>query len=358
MTSKGPVVGLRPDLAATAPYVSPQRLARYRMNTNESPYPPPRQVIEELKRALDQVELNRYPDKDAAELIAALSAHTGHDPAGLWVANGSNEVFLHLLLAFSGPGRRVLVFEPTYSLHGLIARISGAEVTVLPRSEGFTVDLDDAAAAIDEHAPEVVILCSPNNPTGNREPRAVLSALLDLAPGLVVVDEAYGEFSPAAPSAAELLPDNPQLIVVKTLSKAWRLAGARLGYAMGHPEQMALLRVVRLPYHLSALTQAAGAAALRHAYDVARRAADIAAERDRISVGLQELGVRAFPSEANFVLFEVDDPVRVWEALLARGVLVRSYAGVPRIERCLRVTAGLPEETDAFLSAMEEAVDA
>lgn len=358
MTGRDHVLGLRPDLAGTSPYVSPQRPARYRMNTNESPYPPPPEVLEELRRAIAKIELNRYPDKDAAALLEALSAHTGHDPAGLWVANGSNEVFLHLLLACAGPGRRVLVFEPTYSLYGLIARISGAEVVALPRGEGFTVALDAAAAAIEEHAPEVVILCSPNNPTGNREPPAVVRALLEIAPGLVVVDEAYGEFSPAAPSAAELLPAHPGLVVVRTLSKAWRLAGARIGYALGHPEQIALLRVVRLPYHLSALTQAAGVAALRHAGDIAWRASAIAAERDRISVGLQELGVRAFPSEANFVLFEVDDPVQVWEALLARGVLVRSYAGVPGIERCLRVTAGLPEETDAFLSAMEEAMDA
>jgi histidinol-phosphate aminotransferase len=353
-----PTLDLRPDLAGAAPYVSPQRPARYRMNTNESPYPPPPEVLEAVRAELGRLELNRYPDKDASALLDALSAYTGHERAGLWVANGSNEVFLHLLLAFSGPGRRVLVFEPTYSMHAMIARICGAEVIALPRAEGFTVDLTAAAEVIAQRAPEVVILCSPNNPTGNREPRATIEVLLEGAPGLVVVDEAYGEFSPEAPSAVSLLPAHPNLVVVKTLSKAWRLAGARIGYALGDPGQIGLLEVVRLPYHLSALTQALGAAALAHCGDVERRAADIAAERDRISVGLQELGVRAFPSEANFVLFEVDDPAAVWEALLVRGVLVRSYAGVPGVERCLRVTAGLPEETDAFLAAMEEVLDA
>lgn len=346
---------VRADLLDVAPYVSPQRSARYVMNTNESPYPPPPGMVEEVTTALREQALNRYPDKDATELFDAVAMEAGWPRDGVWVANGSNEVFLHLFLAFGGPARTSLTFEPTYSLHTLIPRITGTHHVQVGRTETFEVDLDAAVEAIRTHRPDLVVLCSPNNPSGGTDPLNTVAALAAEAPGLVVVDEAYGEFASPDESVRPLLDEAPNLVLTKTFSKAWRLAGVRIGYLLAAPGLVDGLARVRLPYHLSTLSQLVGTAALRHRAETLEMVAAITEERDRMSVELQVMGIKVFPSRANFVLFEVDDPDALWAALLERGVLVRNYSSHEGLERCLRVTAGLPEETDAFLAAMKEA---
>jgi histidinol-phosphate aminotransferase len=348
---------VRPDLLDVAPYVSPQQPARFRMNTNESPYAPPQALVDEVTEQLRDAALNRYPDRDATSLYAAISHRVGWPSEGLWVANGSNEVFMHLFLAFGGPGRSALVFEPTYSLHSLIPKIASTEVHSVARDDAYEIDLDEAVRTLRELRPEVVIVCSPNNPTGNCEPLDTIRALAAEAPGLVIVDEAYIEFADPSESARSLLDSHANLVLVKTFSKAWRLAGVRIGYMLAAPSLIDAMRRVRLPYHLSAITQIVGRAAIEHADETLRLVRSIADERDRISLELQAMGIKTYPSRANFVLFEVDDPQGVWQALLDRGVLVRTYAGQPHLERCLRVTAGLPEETDAFLTAMREVIE-
>lgn len=356
--SPEPVLKVRSDLEGVAPYVSPQQPARFRMNTNEAPYPPPEALVDEVARGIGDIALNRYPDRDAVSLVDAIAAHAGWSREGLWVANGSNEVFLHLFLAFGGPGRASLTFEPTYSLHTLIPRITGTRALQLARDEDLGIDVDAALHLIETERPEIVIVCSPNNPTGGCERRATIEALLDAASGLVVIDEAYGEFDAHEHSAVDLLADNPNLVITKTFSKAWRLAGVRIGYMMADPALIAELARIRLPYHLSAITQLVGVAAIRHADETLALVRSIVGQRDRMAAELSALGVKTYPSRANFVLFEVDDPDEVWRGLLERDVLIRNYSGVPGLERCLRVTAGLPEETDAFVTAIKEALDA
>ena len=349
-----PALSVRDDLAEVAPYVSPQQPARYRMNTNESPYPPPQALVDEVARELREIALNRYPDRDARRLYDALAKHLDWAPEGLWVANGSNEVFMHLFLGFGGPGRRTLLFEPTYSMHSLIPRIAGTEVIQLQRDGDLLVDLDHAIELMATSRPEITIVCSPNNPTGGSEPLSTIETLLEESSGIVVVDEAYGEFADPENSARPLLGEHPNLVVTKTFSKAWRLAGVRIGYMLADPDLVTELARVRLPYHLSVITQVVGEAAIRHAGETLELAGAITDERDRIVVELQRMGVRSHPSDANFVLFEVEDADVVFKRLLERDVLVRNYSGVEGLEGCLRVTAGLSDETDAFLAAMEQ----
>ena len=353
--SKSPLP-VRSDLETMEPYVSPQLPARYRMNTNETPYAPPEQLVDEVAEQLRKVSLNRYPDRDASDLYEAIAERMQWPREGLWVANGSNEVFMHLFLGFGGTGRSTLLFEPTYSLHSLIPRIGNTTVHQLERAPDFTIDLDSALAAIDRESPEIVIVCSPNNPTGMCEPIETTLALLERAPGIVVVDEAYMEFTDDSKSVRSLLDEHDNLVLVKTFSKAWRLAGVRIGYMLAAPALIRELARVRLPYHLSSITQLVGVAAIRHASETLRLVEAIATERDRISAGLKGMGIHHYPSDANFVLFEVDDPERTWKELLDRGVLVRNYPGNASLARCLRVTAGLPDETDAFLDTLREVI--
>lgn len=357
MSSSRPALPARADLADVVAYEAEQPPARVRLNTNESPYAPPDGVLESVRRHLADVRLNRYPDKDATGLYRRLAELTGWPTDGLWVANGSNEVFLHLLLAFGGAERTALTFEPTYALHSTIPRVTGTRVEHLDRAGDFLIDLDSALDRIRTLRPELVMVCSPNNPTGGCEPRAAVRALLDAAPGLVVVDEAYIEFASPEESVRPLLDEHPNLVLVKTLSKAWSLAGVRLGYMLAAPQLVAEMKPVRIPYHLSTITQAAGEAALDARDALEEATASIAAERDRLVVSLQAMGVETFPSRANFVLFRVDDAPLVWKSLLEKEVLIRSYRGHPLLEGCLRVTAGLPEENNAFLAALEEVLD-
>ena len=340
----------RPGLRDMEPYQAPQLEVAARLNTNECPYPLPEGFREELAETVRGLTLNRYPDREAQELREALAKHAGHTVEGAWVANGSNEVIEQILLAYGGPGRRVVVFEPTYVLHERLAWVAHSELVRLNLPEPWVITARDAAEAL-ALRPAVIFVCSPNNPTGNAQPVEVVAELASGGDSLVVVDEAYIEFG--GESAARLVGQHPTVVVVRTFSKAFALAGARIGYCLAAPEVVDDLRRVRLPYHLSALTQAAGLIALRHKEDALAILDKVRRERDRILETLPKLGVEAFPSDANFVLFRSPKPaIDVWRGLLDRGVLVRDMTAV--VPECLRVTAGATEAVDLFLSALEE----
>ena len=341
----------RPGLRDIEPYEAPQLEVKARLNTNECPYPLPPAFGDELARAVRGLSLNRYPEREAEELRSRLAELNGHTLDGTWVANGSNEILMQLLQAYGGPGRRVVLFEPTYGMHSRLARVTNSELVQVPLDEPWRIGTQDVAEAFAQR-PDVVFVCSPNNPTGNTQPVEVVR---DLAEGsaLVVVDEAYIEFG--GQSAVPLRSDHATVVVVRTFSKAFALAGARLGYCLAAADVVQDLRRVRLPYHLSALTQAAGLVALDHREEALEILAAVRAERDRILEAVPALGVEAFPSESNFVLFRPPKPARqVWQALLDRSVLVRDFTTL--VPECLRVTAGTPDEVDLFLSALEEAL--
>jgi histidinol-phosphate aminotransferase len=345
---------LREDLRGRSPYGAPQLDVAVRLNTNENSYPLPDAVVDAIAKAVQAElrDLNRYPDRDAAALRTDLADYLGHGLtiAHVWAANGSNEVQQQLLQAFAGPGRTALGFGPSYSMHPLLAAGTGTRWIGALRDPDFGLTPASAVAQLRKHDPDVVFLCSPNNPTGTALDPAVIDAVLAAARGMVVVDEAYAEFArPGTPSALGLLPGHPRLVVTRTMSKAFGFAGGRLGYLAADPAVVDAVQLVRLPYHLSALTQAAARAALAQR-DVLLGTVDaIKQERDRIVSVLRGRGTRVADSDANFVLFEVGGDQRIaWQQLLDQGVLVRDV-GLPG---WLRVTAGTPVETDAFLSAM------
>lgn len=347
----------RDDLGELEGYHSPQLDVPVRLNTNESPYAPPQDFVDAWLDALRQTPLNRYPDRDARELRAALAGQLGQPVDRLFCANGSNEVLQTLLLTFGGAGRKTAVFEPTYALHSHIARVTGTAVVVGERTADFTVDTAAARALLAEHRPALVFLCSPNNPTGTVEPADTVEALLDATDGLVVVDEAYGEF--AERSAIRLVGDERPLVVARTYSKVWSMAALRLGFCVAPPWVIEELEKVVLPYHLAAPTQLAGVLALRYGGEMDERVALLVRERERLQAELEAVeGVTVFPSGANFVLLRVHgDGHALWQRLVDRGILVRDFSAWPRLTGCLRVTVGTPEENDAFLAALREAVE-
>ncbi|MEV0681393.1 histidinol-phosphate transaminase [Actinosynnema sp. NPDC050436] len=350
---------LREDLRGRSPYGAPQLDVPVRLNTNENPYPPSAELVAEVvsEIALVAGELHRYPDRDAVALredLAAYLASTCGVPlteANLWAANGSNEILQQILQAFGGPGRTALGFEPSYSMHPIIAAGTRTEWSPAPRRDDFSLDVERAAEIVAERRPDVVFVTSPNNPTGQSIPVDELRVLIDAAPGVVVVDEAYAEFSSRI-SAVTLLEEFPhKLIVSRTMSKAFAFAGGRLGYLAAAPAVVEALLLVRLPYHLSALTQAAARASLRHAPETLGSVALLAAERDRVAGALAGLGFDVVPSDANFVLFGTFEDARAaWRSYLEHGVLIRDVG----IAGHLRVTVGTPEENDAFLAASKE----
>ncbi|MFD6567396.1 histidinol-phosphate transaminase [Micromonospora profundi] len=348
---------IRDDLRGLTPYGAPQLDVPVRLNTNENSYPVPEPVVDAIGKALaaELRELNRYPDRDAVALRADLADYLGHDLTveQVWAANGSNEIQQQLLQAFGGPGRSALGFVPAYSMHPLLAMGTGTRWVPAQRGVDFGLTADEAVAQVREHQPDVVFLCSPNNPTGTALDPAVVAAVLDAAPGVVVVDEAYAEFArPGTVSALAVLPGHPRLVVTRTMSKAFGFAGGRLGYLAADAAVVQAVQLVRLPYHLSALTQAAARAALAHRDALLGTVSAIMGQRDRIVATLRGWGLRVADSDANFVLFAVGgDQATAWRALLEQGVLVRDV-GLPG---WLRVTAGTPAETDAFLTAMETA---
>jgi histidinol-phosphate aminotransferase len=341
----------RPGLRDVEPYDSPQIGVPVRLNTNECPYPLPEAFRDDLADAIGGETLNRYPDSDAVELRTELAAHVGHDVDGVWAANGSNEIIHQLSMAYGGPGRRALLFPPTYALHQRIWTLDHGQIASHVVHAPFVLrdeDLDEAVSL----EPDVAFVCSPNNPTGNAHPRGIVERLAAEADALVIVDEAYVEFG--GESAARLIDEHPNVVVVRTFSKAFALAGARVGYCLADPDVVENLRRVRLPYHLSALTQAAGLTALAHLDEATAILDDIRKQRDRMFERMSAMpGVEPFRSDANFILFETGKPAaEVWRALLDRGVLVRDLTHV--VPRCLRVSAGTEEETTTFLDALEE----
>jgi histidinol-phosphate aminotransferase len=347
---------IRDDLRGRTPYGAPQLDVAVRLNTNENSYPLPDAVVDAIAKAVQAElrDLNRYPDRDAVALRTDLAGYLGHglDRAQVWAANGSNEVQQQLLQAFAGPGRTALGFGPSYSMHPLLAAGTGTRWIGALRDPDFGLTPDSAVEQLRAHDPDVVFLCSPNNPTGTALDPSVIDAVLAAARGMVVVDEAYAEFArPGTPSALGLLPGQPRLVVTRTMSKAFGFAGGRLGYLAADPAVVDAVQLVRLPYHLSALTQAAARAALSQRDALLGTVNAIKQQRDRIVAELRARGMRVADSDANFVLFEVGGDQRIaWQRLLDRGVLVRDV-GLPG---WLRVTAGTPEETTAFLAACEE----
>lgn len=351
---------IRDDLKGQSPYGAPQTHVRVRLNVNENSHPVPedvaRDIVESVAGAV--TSLNRYPDREFTALRESLAAYLGHGLTAeqIWAANGSNEIIQQLLQAFGGPGRSVLAFPPTYSMHGIITRGTGTTWLTAERDPDYRLSAQTVVAAIEAHRPDIVFLCAPNNPTGTPVSLDAIEAAYEASDGIVFVDEAYAEFMPPeAPSAITLLPDRHRLVVSRTMSKAFAFAGARVGYLAADPAIADALRLVRLPYHLSALTQAAAVAALRHAPEMLAMVDDIRGQRDRLLRELPVLGYRAHESWANFVLFDgVADPHAAFEALLERDVIVRDV-GLPG---ALRVTAGTEQETTLFLEALADLVSA
>jgi histidinol-phosphate aminotransferase len=328
-----------------------------RLNTNESPYPPPAEFVARYVAALGDVGWNRYPDRGANDLRDALGAFLDQPPERLLCANGSNEVLQTLLLTYGGSGRRALMFEPTYALHAQIARTTATEIITGERAPDYTIDIDAAAELMHGAEPSIVFVCSPNNPTGTVESRDTVEQLLEIASetgSLLIVDEAYGEFAPW--SAIGLVDDDLPLVVVRTYSKVWSLAAVRLGFAVAPAWVIAELEKVLLPYTLSVPTQVAGTVALEFRAEMEQRVAALVEERGRMFAALSQTpGLDVVPSGANFVLVRVaGDAHEVWQRLLARGVLVRDFSSWPRVEGCLRITVGTPAENDAFLAALGE----
>jgi histidinol-phosphate aminotransferase len=345
---------LRENLRGKSPYGAPQLSVPVRLNTNENPHPPTQALVDDVTASVrdSASDLHRYPDRDAlqlrADLAAYLSGQTGIalTTENLWAANGSNEILQQLLQAFGGPGRSAIGFVPSYSMHPIISDGTQTEWLEAARADDFGLDVDVAVAAITDRRPDVVFLTSPNNPSGQSVSLDDLRRVLDAAPGIVIVDEAYGEFS-SQPSAVHLLASYPaKLVVTRTMSKAFAFAGGRLGYLAADPAVIDALLLVRLPYHLSCLTQAAARAALRHADDTLGSVELLIAERNRVMNALADMGFRVIPSDANFVLFgEFADAPASWQRYLDKGVLIRDV-GIPGF---LRATTGLAEENDVLL---------
>lgn len=352
-------VPLRDELRGEEPYGAPQIDVPVRLNTNENPYGPSETAADDIAASVRaaSLDLNRYPDREAWGLRTALAKYLSREVDGLdasrvWAANGSNEVMQQILQAFGGPGRTALSFAPTYSMYPEYARNTHTRWVAGQRRDDFGIDADAAVALIEAERPDVVFLTSPNNPTGTALDPAHTRAVLEAAPGIVVVDEAYAEFRRAGtPSALELLVDHPRLIVTRTMSKAFALAGGRLGYLAADPAIVDALRIVRLPYHLSSVTQATAEAALRHTDELLAQVDALRTERDRTALRLHEAGFTVAASDANFVLFGTfDDRHAVWRALVDRGVLIRETGPLG----WLRVSIGTPAEMDAFHTALQE----
>lgn len=350
---------VRDDLRELAGYHSPQVTVDVRLNTNEAPSPPPPEFGRAVAAAAEGLDWHRYPDRSATELRSAIGDLYGLGPEQVFCANGSNEVLQTILLTFAGAGRRTLTFEPTYALHSHLSRITASEVVSVDRDQDFQLDPETAVEAVRRNRPAVTFLCSPNNPTGIVEPAATIDAVLDAVTevgGLLVVDEAYGEFAPR--SAVDLLDEERPLVVTKTYSKTWAMAAARLGYLLGPAWLVEKLELVVLPYHLDALKQAAGLAALDFVGEMNARVATIVEERGRIEAALADLGAEVWPSGANFVLFRPPIPGQdVWQGLVDRSVLVRNTASWDYLDGCLRVTVGTPTENGRFLAALADILE-
>jgi len=346
----------RSDIKVMSKYHSPQVDVPIRLNTNESPFDPPAAWLKDVTEAVREIRWNRYPDRGATKLREAIAARHGVSVENIFVANGSNEVLQTLLLTYAGAGRTVATFEPAYQLHTHLARISGATVVGGERRDDFTLDIGEVRRVMETYSPHVTFLCSPNNPTGRIEDRRIVEDVVATAPGIVLIDEAYAEF--ADWSALELVTEDRAVAVSRTFSKTWSLAALRLGYLIAPSWMVEQMEAVVLPYHLDTFTQIAGEKALAYVDDMDARVAGIVAERERIVSHLATLAVDTWPSGANFVLFRPRnvDAITVWERLLAAGVLVRDCSSWDRLQGCLRVTVGTPDENTVFMNALTGAV--
>lgn len=368
----------RDDLRELSGYHSPQVSVEVRLNTNESPISPPREFVEAVASAVRDVQWNRYPDRTATALREDIAALHGVSADNVFVANGSNEVLQSLLLAYSGAGRKVVTFEPTYQLHSHIARIAGATVVSGRRNPDFTLDAAEVARVCKQHSPSVTFLCSPNNPTGLAESQESIRAAVDETPGIVLVDEAYAQFSPH--TALGLVREDARVAVSRTYSKTWSMAAARLGYLIAPKWMVADLEVVALPYRVDALKQAAGRAALRFVSHMEHAVRDVVAQRERLVAAMTKMPLTVWPSQANFILFRPNVPAvnpasatsgsstsglstsgggagrALWQALLDQSVLVRDCSSWDGLTDCLRVTVGTPAENDRFLAALQTAL--
>jgi histidinol-phosphate aminotransferase len=348
---------IRKDLIGRSPYGAPQIDVPVRLNTNENPFGPSPALVSELTKVVSELgpKLNRYPDRDALELRADLANYLNAESQvnltakNIWPANGSNEVMQQLLQLFGGPDKKLVTFDPTYSMYEDYCRNTFTQYLSVARNEDFTIDKEviDNALAL---SPDIIVLTSPNNPTGTVIDGSDIDYLLASFSGVVLVDEAYAEFRTAGtPSALSKLDKNPRLVVVRTMSKAFSYAGARVGYAAANPELIDAMQLVRLPYHLSTLTQAIARVALRFSDELQGQLALLRKERDDLAIWLNEQGFQVAPSGANFLLFGTfGDRNVVWEQLVEQGVLIRQTGP----DGWLRVSIGTPEENQAFKSAL------
>jgi len=353
---------LRTNLRGLSPYGAPQLDVPILLNVNENTHGVPADVQAAITKAVAAAAtgLNRYPDREFTELRESLAEYLGHGLSrdNIWAANGSNEVLQQILQAFGGPGRKALGFPPTYSMYPLLASGTDTEYVRGVRADDYGLDAQSAAAQVRETGANIVFLCSPTNPTGTGLGLDVVEAVYEAGEAsraIVIVDEAYHEFAhDNTPSALTLLPGRERLIVSRTMSKAFALAGARLGYMAAAPEVTDAIRLVRLPYHLSAITQATALAALSHREALMADVEDIKVQRDRIVTELLRMGLKPAASDSNYVFFGgLEDPQTIWQGLLDAGVLIRDV-GIPGH---LRVTAGTEPETTAFLVALEGLLD-
>ena len=339
-------------------YHSPQVEVAVRLNTNESPFPPPEEWVASLGRIAASLSWNRYPDREARELCATIAQRHGVSPDQVFVANGSNEVIQTILLAYGGEGRTIATFEPTYQMYAQIARVTGAEVVRGERRSDLTLDPIEIERVIARHQPAVTFFCNPNNPTGLVEPRENLEAILEVASGIVVVDEAYAEFSEW--TALDLVSEDQPLVVTRTFSKTLSMAALRVGYVVAPTWVIEQLRIAALPYHLDAFKQAATIEALKYTDVMEERVSIIKSERSRLENEMRTLGVHVWSSGSNFILFRPSgvEARGVWQSLLDRGVLVRDCSSWSGLEGCLRVTVGTEQENSLFLSALAAALSA
>ena len=346
---------IRDSLKGKKPYGAPQLHVPVALNVNENTHEISEPVLVDIisRLALALKDINRYPDREFTNLRKSLAVYLGNSLTEnqIWAANGSNEILQQMFMAFGGPGRKALSFSPTYSMYPIIASSTDTEYVEVKRSARYELSEELVLEAIAEHKPDITIICSPNNPTGTPVSIEVIKAAYEATEGILVVDEAYAEFSLNNDSALSLLEGRERLIISRTMSKAFAFAGARVGYLAGDSAVCDAMRLVRLPYHLSALTQAAAEAALDHSAEMLRTVSEIREQRDRLYVALQDLGLDPYRSDANFILVGgIENPDEIWDALLERGILVRNV-GIPN---ALRITAGTEQETTAVIEAMAE----
>lgn len=342
----------RPDLEGVHPYrTAASSTGRILLHANENPYPLPADVHRELVASIGAATLNRYPDPEASGLVRELAAYAGVDPEWIWTGVGSNEVLLHACLAYGGAARTAVIFEPTYRMHYRQAQAAGTRVEIAWRRDDFTLDVGHALETIERLQPEIVFLCTPNNPTGTVTPAPDVRRIAAACPGLLILDEAYYEFSNE--TFVGELGDHPNVLVVRTLSKAFRVAGLRVGYGIAHPELLAPFRSVRMPYATSTIAQAVAEVIVRRRGEVLEPVQGIVAERERLAAELAALeGVEVFPSGANFLLFRHPEAPRLVRGLAEQGIVVRDFTDLAGCENGVRVTVGTPEHNDALLQGV------